>query len=1294
MQTPEFLAVKKPPDKAVPELFVVKETPDKAIPEIFEVKETTDKAVPKLIELKKPTEVTVPELIEIKKPTEVAIPELIAIQPPTSSSLSDYDEIPLQDPDERKIQEVIKNFQQATEEDQLKHRTKKRKGKRILRRNEPFDGFRAVAWPQVHRGGNEDTIKTIRVGLSANDSDDQEPTDLSDDDDLVEERLDELQMNVVPENADQKHIFSRKLTDDEAVQNSVNKLQSVQTQGKKIPHGLPDVAEIINENAGDETEPEIEFIEENAPVSSRSDSKQSLRDMVEDLIAASLIAVFVILALIAMFYTVSFVRSKEKEKSPTITIIESGCPDGTRKYTVCPTKKTDASICHTKKFRPSRQRQTRPKLQKTISSNLSSECSNRSTETITLPPPRIIPTCPRPLRSSISRARSPRPLSPQPVCPCSRSSQLTPKSRTLIPSPHELPHKTAITPERRDSTLPAYQGSRLLSSPKVISSYDVGSAISEGNTMSDRQASRLRSTPRMMSSYDVGSVVSASDTMPDRQASRLLPSPRMMSPYDERSVISERDALPDHQASRLLSTSRMVSPYDVASTVSERDTAFPDYKASQILSTTQMVPSHDLAPSISAKEIHPGSVSDKGLVRSIHRDIVPAQLLSQSAPLLSTSSSMKQQTPSLYITDRSDATFQDDYSHYPSSILRTKSYSFMREPEEHQISHDPSNLERSSRSAYISDDGDVISVDYADPTSSTSRQITSSQYVVPQTPLSTLTSQTRQVTPSLPRAPMSVSFTHPPTKYQSSQSLAQRARAKSVNIPFVSPQADQYVYQGTISSGDLGQRAHYIPKRSVMSIQTPVISQPSVHPLIPFPQGLSEQSLAQSQFQTQSQYKSPTLSRQQLSDLSSQNLHEQSEMAYIPSSQQMSSGERSYRNIAQTYPVQFGPQRQTVSSPTLPLAYRSFVQQQAPSLSYGGLSPVSTRELSKVDTSLQSRDTPYPLAQVSRSPSIQGWISTDSPTVGEVSISNIPSRGDFASSLHDIRHSRVDSFDTSMAPSAAYSPIRQLSFFPSYQTVAPGSPQGSTTEAEYLRTQDTLQSSSPLPKVPPPPLSPSRHSQSMPQLVSSTARQQLSPLSLPLLHERPRPQIISTFPPGSLSPRPRDSFRSSAFEDSNFLKMSPISQSFIYRNYSIPSTPKSPVSQSFAFKPGEFSLGDDDVFTYPSESQPLVSTPRDSRTLSVSIDPEAFHTAVVSPSSISSQSTGGTCLRSFEDSFPTSSDSMYHGPPSPLVNDKYIGPSSDYSINEIGSDINLPHSSHYYTARNFFNDSSDHTNSD
>ncbi|XP_038632019.1 uncharacterized protein LOC119952384 [Scyliorhinus canicula] len=1480
----ELIEVKKPKERIMPELVEVLTRKKKVIPELVEVKKRKGKIIiPELIEVKKPKiigeqrelmkvqkskKIIMPEVVEIRKPKQRVMPELVEIKE-SKGVLSDlvelkkqqerersgisiegiigkklsipihsiipeqeYNHVLLQDPDEKKIQEVLENFQEATEEDQRKH-GKKRKGKRLSRSNELFDELRDSVWPQKQRDRRDNILKYTKGKLSELDDDHQELT--NEDDDVVEERLDELENSIMPDTSeikstslDETHdvatgeeafeklmeeleppdyddtsensevrvanlneilgldsseeVFDKlieelepydahakvtqtyrlphKFTDEEMVQKSINKLQSEQSQGRKLSHAMPDV-EVTNEEKEEVTEPEIEFIEENVPRSNQNESKQSLRDMIEDLIAASLIAVFVILALIAMFYTVSFVRAKEKEKSPTITIIESGSPDGTRKYTVCPTRKQSTTICHSTKFKPSR-RQMRQKHQKDICSDVSSESSCRSTETITLPPPRIISTCPQPLPSHVSRAYSPRPLSPYPVCPCSRSSQLPAKPQELIPSPHQqYSCKLTTKPEIRETILPPHQDLCVRSAPRVMSSYDVGSPISErdihqasrllptsrmissydvgtpilesgtdhqasrllstprrlsydiGSPVSERdihQASRLLPTSRMISSYDVGTPILESGT--DHQASRLLSTPRRLSydvgspvserdihqasrllstprisSYDVGSAILQRDTLSDHQASHLLPTSRMMSSYDVGSPISERDVTFSDHDASQILSTSQMAPTYDVAPSISARAIHPGSVSDKGLVRSIHRDTVPAQLLSQSAPFLPTRSLMKQQTTTAYPSqlDRRNITYQDDSSHYPLSILRTnaKSMSSMPEPDESQKSDSLKfdSLDRSSRSAYISDVGDIVSVEsYVDPTSSISRPIVSSQHVVPETLLSSFTPQSRHVTPSLSPEPISVSFAHPP-RYVTPP--PQRPRSQSVNIPVAPLQsfhADGYRFQGNVSSGDLGPRSHYIPKGSDMGIHVPEIDQSSMHSLIHLPQGVS-----QSRLLSQPQIRSPTLSHQQLSNLASPSLHKESALAYIPSSQHIPAGERGYRSVTHAPQCQFRPQRRTVSSPAL--AGRSFVQQQVPPLSYGDLSAQSIQDLSKEDSILMAEDTSYPLAGVSQSPSLHGWMSTDSPSVGEMSRSNIPSRADFASISPDNLQSRVHSFDPSMTSSSIYSPSRHLSFFPSYQSVTPGSPHESfsiPSEAEYLGSQDVFQSRSPLPKVPPPPFSPSH--QSIQQSLSFPSYQPLSPLSLSFLRQ-PSIQRISTFPPGSLSPRPKDSFDTANFEDSAFLKMSPISQSFIHRKYSYP-----PASPSFFFSPNELSLSGDNVFTYPDGSQHLASTPRDSRTLAVNIDPDLFHSAITSPSSASSESTAGTHQRSFEDSFLTSSDSASHVQPS--AKDKQFGPPSDYSINEIGSDISSPYSSHYYTARSYFNDSSDHTNSD
>ncbi|GCC30953.1 hypothetical protein chiPu_0009407 [Chiloscyllium punctatum] len=159
---------------------------------------------------------------------------------------TDYDELLLEDPDERKIQEVIKNFQRATEEDLLKHNPKKRKGKRILRRNEPFDSFRENAWPQIQKDSSKESIESARESHSDNDNDDQEPIDLSDDDDddddTVEERLDELEMNIMPDTSEIERANLAEKHDASSIEEAFDKL--VEELESSNAHDTSEMSEI------------------------------------------------------------------------------------------------------------------------------------------------------------------------------------------------------------------------------------------------------------------------------------------------------------------------------------------------------------------------------------------------------------------------------------------------------------------------------------------------------------------------------------------------------------------------------------------------------------------------------------------------------------------------------------------------------------------------------------------------------------------------------------------------------------------------------------------------------------------------------------------------------------------------------------------------------------------------------------------------------------------------------------------------------------------------------------------
>ncbi|XP_078268793.1 uncharacterized protein LOC144600746 [Rhinoraja longicauda] len=266
----------------------------------------------------------------------------------------EYEEVLYPDPDEKRIQKVLQNFQRKTQEDQLTQGTQK-KGRKISKRNEPSEDFQEDNWSP---GEKDQRAENVGSGRSLpdfdGDSDDEDTPEESlpdNDSDIVEKKLDELEANIMSDTDDDTELqpaaeemresdsndeafeelmaeldspddevknersklmngnLQRKFTDDEMVQNSVNRLQADQPQATAKPMDIELIS--VNESTGEISTEEL--MEPDLIKHDHVTGKQSVRDMVEDLIAASLIAVFVILALIAMFYTVSFVRSKEKE---------------------------------------------------------------------------------------------------------------------------------------------------------------------------------------------------------------------------------------------------------------------------------------------------------------------------------------------------------------------------------------------------------------------------------------------------------------------------------------------------------------------------------------------------------------------------------------------------------------------------------------------------------------------------------------------------------------------------------------------------------------------------------------------------------------------------------------------------------------------------------------------------------------------------------------------------------------------------------------------------------------------
>lgn len=1039
-------------------------------------------------------------------------------------------------------------------------------------------------------------------------------------------------------------------------------------------------------------------------------------------------------------------------RCPTITIIESGSPEGTRKYTVGSSRKHGTPVCYGKIVKTPRHRQGRHKrdripIHKTVSSNISTETSQRTTETVALPPPQIRDICPRPLRSRVSRAYSPRPLSPQSVCPCARPTQLQPTCPTLIPwsqqqyqpreskrslrrdsiqdyqaTPFSTPRKLSlqevelpISPRQIPS--PDYQPSRQ-PTPRRLSLRD--STLTPEMTPIDLQASQY-TTPRQMSLQNVELPISdMSTTQPQSQASQPL-SPRKVSLQDVGTHISRVDTtqpeqqilpplcprkvslqdmglpdptLPDHPSSpivtpRKLSLQKTISPpssppatsprrtSDAGLPVPQEDMPMPEYPESyhsKRILFNESAPVTDIrelptsnkeaiqrdylcqfpspprksslpaiAPYFQTSEGPMHSVPDKGL-RSISRD--SHKPLSLSAPRLSTIRS----------SVRSQAGMQYPYRPDPNSdapFAMRRSSASMHAPDpisEAYDTLDSDGPEIINRSPYMSDDGGDLSVEsYADP-------VIPSQYSLSQAPISPFLPQPRQVAHSRSQpasyANLPHTFSHP---------ALQTLRTPSISGPSSTAfQPNQFAYQGGVSAGDFSPRLQYIPKESAVRMQQPVSVHSSVYPVSPLPLVFSQQPITQSQMM----YRTPSLPPSQP--------HSMVSLPYLP--------EESH--TAHMRLMQHIPREEYPPPAYLPderaYASHSYIEQQTPFTNNGRQSYAFQNQPS-MDGSYVSM--PYSGSRIATSPSIQGWIATGAPTPGEVSISNIPTQRSFGN-IPSENQSWHESFYRPVASSPSYAVSQQQSRFPSYQQLSSRSRQGPDSNA-YSRSQGALQS--PLPNVPPPP-SPSARSQSQipPTAFSYPAFQPLSPLSLTLLrdHASDRSQGVPSRSQGS---NLYDSFRTTRFEDSSFLKGSPISQSFIHKDYSSP--PRSTVasvSQSFNLSPQRFSDG----------PKNMVSTPITSRVLSVGIDPEAFHTSLHSTSSISSESSEEgpyrSALRNVEDIFPTSSDSVHH---SPSFREKQAGLSSDYSINEISSDPNISNS-RYYTARSFFNDSSDYPTSE
>ncbi|XP_032886875.1 uncharacterized protein LOC116979420 [Amblyraja radiata] len=1380
-------------------------------------RETTTVSIPVLY-------VAMPEEAVIQNPTKESTQEILVLKPAdeipkTVSELPtlpvvpvlEYEEVLYPDPDEKRIQKVLQNFQRKTQEDQLTHETKKKR-KKMSKRNEPSEDLQEENWSPMEKDQKATNVgsgRSLPAFDGDADSDDEDPPEESlpdNDSDIVEKKLDELEANIMSDSDDDTELqpvanemkdsdtkdeafdelmaeldssddevknersklmngnLQRKFTDDEMVQNSVNRLRSDQPQ---VPAKPIDIELInVNESTGEITKEEL--VDADLIKPKHVVGKQSMRDMVEDLIAASLIAVFVILALIAMFYTVSFVRSKEKEKCPTITIIESGSPEGTRKYTVGASRKHGTPVCYGKIVKTPRHRQGRHKreripIHKTVSSNISTETSQRTTETVALPPPQIRDICPRPLRSRVSRAYSPRPLSPQSVCPCVRSTQLQPTCQTLIPwsqqqyqprepkrslirdslqqdyqatpfttprklslqevelpiSPREIPSpdyqpSRQTTPRRlslRDSTLTQemipidYQASQY-TTPRKMSLQNVELPISDMITTQPQSQASQPPSPRRMSLQDVGMPISRVDTTVSEQ--QILP------PLCPRKVSLQDTGLPDTTlpdspivTPRKLSLQKTISPpssppassprrtSDAGLPVPHEDMPMPEYPESyhskrilfneaapvsdngelvtsdmeatqpdyrcQIPSPPRQSSFPAIAPYFQTREGPMHSVPDK-VLRSISRD--SHKPLSLSSPRLTTIRSAVRSQAGMQYPYRPDPN-SDTTNPFATRRSSRKPIASMHAPDpisEAYDTLDSDSPEIYNRTPYMSDDGGDLSVEsYADP-------VIPSQYSLSQAPISPFLPQPRQVAHSRSQP---ASYASLPHTY--SHPTLQTLRTQSFSGPSATPfQPNQFAYQGGVSAGDFSPRLQYIPKESAVRMQQPVSAHSSVYPVSPLPLGFNQQPITQSQIM----YRTPSLPPSQpLSIVSLPYLPEESHTAHM----------RLMQHIPQEEypPPAYLPDERAYAS-------HSYIEQQTPFTNNGRQSYAFQNQPS-MDGSYVSM--PYSGTRIATSPSIQGWIATGAPTPGEVSISNIPTQRSFAN-IPSENQSWHESFYQPVASSPPYAVSQQQSRFPSYQQLSSRSRQGPDSNA-YSRSQGTLQS--PLPNVPPPP-SPSARSQSQipPTSFPYPSFQPLSPLSLTLLrdHASDRSQGVPSRSQGS---NLYDSFRTSRFEDSGFLKGSPISQSFIHKDYSSPPRSTIPsVSQSFNLSPQRFSSGNNDVFTYADGPKNMVSTPITSRVLSVGIDPEAFHTSLHSTSSISSESSEEgpyrqpSPLRNVADIFPTSSDSVHN---SPSFRDKQAGLSSDYSINEISSDPNISNA-RYYTARSFFNDSSDYLTSE
>eukprot|EP00062_Callorhinchus_milii_P001039 gi/632936207/ref/XP_007892920.1/ PREDICTED: putative GPI-anchored protein PB15E9.01c [Callorhinchus milii] len=239
----------------------------------------------------------------------------------------------------------------------------------------------------------------------------------------------------------------RLITDEEVVQRSINELQATPLEGEEKGNNPMLSGEGIIEDSQNSG-----ILLGNNKGGSERKSAQSLRDMVEDLIAASLIAVFVILALIAMFYTVSFVRAKEKEKCPRITIIESGTSDGAQRFSGGSRRRRKSCRNHGKKLTPMKRHCMRHRPGRISPRETTSPCNSSGSSNITysLPPPNIVSRCPPPdvplCSRSSSRRETPN-LSPY--------RQLTPKRPDSSEAKEEMLTDSPLTSRLSASPLNA-----------------------------------------------------------------------------------------------------------------------------------------------------------------------------------------------------------------------------------------------------------------------------------------------------------------------------------------------------------------------------------------------------------------------------------------------------------------------------------------------------------------------------------------------------------------------------------------------------------------------------------------------------------------------------------------------------------------------------------------------------------------------------------------------------------------------------------------------------------------------